>query len=74
MDQEINNESASGGTWPEVLDDSSPTQSIARSVTLDTVSSIAEGRMAEINSNVDLIQTRLGALEQIVLEGAPGAA
>ena len=73
MDQEINNESASGGTWPEVLDDSSPTQSIARSVTLDTVSSIAEGRMAEINSNVDLIQTRLGALEQIVLEGAPGA-
>ncbi len=54
--------------WPELTADTTMTQSVPRSVTLDTIRSSSDGRILEVTSQLDLIRTRLGSLEQFVLE------
>ena len=54
--------------WPELTADTTMTQSVPRSVTLDTIRSTSDGKLLEVSSQLDLIRTRLNSLEHFVLE------
>ena len=54
--------------WPELTADTTMTQAVPRSVTLDTIRSTSDGKLLEVSSQLDLIRTRLNSLEHFVLE------
>ena len=54
--------------WPVLTANTTMTQSVPRSVTLDTIPSTSDGKLLEVSSQLDLIRTRLNSLEHFVLE------
>ncbi len=68
MSHDSTDETSMDNFWPELTADAPYTQSVPRSVTLDTVRATSDGRILEVSSQLDLIRTRLNSLEQFVLE------
>ena len=68
MDHDTTADSSSDTMWPEFEADKLLRGSSTRSLTLDTQRASSDGRLLEITSQLDLIRTRLGSLEQFVLE------
>ena len=72
MDQEIVNDNE-GTAWPALSADLNVARATARTITLDTHRASENGRILEVSSQLDLMRTRLSALEHHVFNEAGSA-